>query len=224
MNLDCWDAEEEFVGVWPVASLMDHSCRPNATCEISLNEDGTIARLDVRALREVQPGDGITISYHDEEFMPTELRQRLLAKRGFRCECELCREEVDVARWFVCRRDGCGGVVRGLRGGCGRCDRCLIPFEVDGGGMEEEMQVDGDVMHMLLDYIVKVQHQQQHHEGDVGIPEKWSDGRHPMHYVFHVMVEELMGEDGSLSMEQQECCAKYAETCLRRYGLVKEEG
>jgi hypothetical protein len=69
----------------------------------------------------------LTISYHDEEFMPTEDRQALLSSRGFTCQCPLCSGAIpDRARAAVC--SGCKlGVCSPLLvndTSSWKCDRC----------------------------------------------------------------------------------------------------
>lgn len=73
-------------GAFIVHNCMNHSCRPCVTNVSS----GTSNELQVVALRPIEPGDELTISYIDET-LPIEQRQALLWQQyRFRCRCDLC--------------------------------------------------------------------------------------------------------------------------------------
>lgn len=75
---------------FPLQSCMNHSCCPNAKAFKSENDrDG---QTTIIALRPIEIGEEVTISYIDEE-LPYEERQKLLADYGFRCKCPKCIEE-----------------------------------------------------------------------------------------------------------------------------------
>ena len=76
-------------GLYPKASLFNHSCRPN--CVVSF--DGPV--LVVRAIQPVKAGEELTIAYV-ELYAPREVRrQELREKKGFYCTCWRC--ETDTA-------------------------------------------------------------------------------------------------------------------------------
>lgn len=81
------DLQPVGIGVYPDASLLNHSCRPNASTVF----EGTA--LYVAAARDIAPGEEITISYidlgADLEHRRAELRQGF----GFVCACERCLDE-----------------------------------------------------------------------------------------------------------------------------------
>ena len=91
--------DEELVGIWPLTSMIEHSCFPNCTFNINQNihasDKETLASIDIRAVREIRIGDILTISYNDKEFHPTSERRQLLLARGFECHCDLCDGRVD---------------------------------------------------------------------------------------------------------------------------------
>jgi hypothetical protein len=83
--------KDEACGLWLVASMLNHSCRPNCTIHIpASSSQGGSPSLYLRCIRPINAGDELFISYHDEELMPTEDRQAVLAGRGFTCVCTLC--------------------------------------------------------------------------------------------------------------------------------------
>jgi hypothetical protein len=92
--------EEEWVGVWLMASMMQHSCLPNAVVHIT--NAGDNALISVYACRDITSGSPVTISYVDKEFWCFTDRQQHLRRRGFQCQCELC-VSVDYSRVFCCR-------------------------------------------------------------------------------------------------------------------------
>ncbi|KAI8057672.1 hypothetical protein BDF22DRAFT_661903 [Syncephalis plumigaleata] len=67
------------VGVYPMASLLNHSCRPNCTYRF----DGV--QLQVVARQSIRPGEELTISYIDWIYGPVERRQYY-----FKCQCPRC--------------------------------------------------------------------------------------------------------------------------------------
>jgi hypothetical protein len=85
------DDSDEACGVWLVTSMCNHSCVPNAIAHIESSEDaGGPPPLHLRCIRPIAIGDEISISYHGEEFLPTEDRQSLVTSRGFKCTCPMC--------------------------------------------------------------------------------------------------------------------------------------
>lgn len=88
-------------GLFLRASLLNHSCRPNATYAWN----PISRRLTVHALRLIEKGEEITISYLTGSGA-SEARQRTLkAEYNFRCSCELCSLSPDLLqasdrRWF----------------------------------------------------------------------------------------------------------------------------
>jgi SET domain-containing protein len=77
-------AADQVIGVIldPFASLMNHSCDPNAFvfCE------GT--QLRVRTLRPIAAGDEIMISYTNGSYDYKFRQKRLKSKYFFACECK----------------------------------------------------------------------------------------------------------------------------------------
>ncbi|GAB4859468.1 Histone-lysine N-methyltransferase atxr2 [Ancistrocladus abbreviatus] len=76
--------------LFPLQSCMNHSCCPNA--KAFKTEEDRDGQATIIALRPIQAGEEVTISYIDEE-LPYEERQALLADYGFRCKCPKCLEE-----------------------------------------------------------------------------------------------------------------------------------
>ncbi|KAK3984905.1 SET domain-protein [Cladorrhinum sp. PSN332] len=73
-------------GLFLVASRINHSCRHNA--QNTWNEN--IGRLTIHALRDIEPGEEITICYLPRTG-PYEERQRTLSTTfKFTCACDLC--------------------------------------------------------------------------------------------------------------------------------------
>lgn len=73
-------------GLFLEAAHINHSCRPNA--HKSWNEN--IGRFTIHAVRDIERGEEITISYLGETMYYIE-RQRILTERFyFDCGCDLC--------------------------------------------------------------------------------------------------------------------------------------
>ena len=108
-------------GIYPLASLINHSCRPNACFVFAGNE------LLVRTLAPIPAGTEITVSYVDSRRVAPVRHAHLLQAHDFLCRCAVCsvRDEVrremkgaDAAAWeeermrmgVRCTRR-CGGVM-----------------------------------------------------------------------------------------------------------------
>ena len=94
LPLGC-DAREG--GLFLEASRINHSCRQHAQNTWNAN----IGRLTIHALRDIEEGQEITITYLGDEAEYAERQQSLHDKFFFNCKCDLCslppaqREESD---------------------------------------------------------------------------------------------------------------------------------
>jgi hypothetical protein len=77
------------VGVYPMASLLNHSCRPNCTYRF----DGV--QLQVVARQFIRSGEELTISYIDWIYGPTERASQLERQYFFKCQCPRCLDGED---------------------------------------------------------------------------------------------------------------------------------
>eukprot|EP00756_Hemistasia_phaeocysticola_P021877 Hpha_TRINITY_DN15800_c6_g11::TRINITY_DN15800_c6_g11_i1::g.187028::m.187028 len=90
------------VAVFPLASLMEHSCEPNAIAAV-LDETADFGEsmLEVRALRPIARGEAISIDYLGGLALPTTQRRAMLqASHFFTCQCDRCVDQADKARTF----------------------------------------------------------------------------------------------------------------------------
>lgn len=79
-------SEDERVGVFPMAAYVNNNCSPNA----HKNWNANIGRYTVHAVRDISPGDEITVFYLAK---PHALRtRRALLWKGFQfiCTCDAC--------------------------------------------------------------------------------------------------------------------------------------
>ncbi|KAK2920352.1 hypothetical protein Q8A73_002556 [Channa argus] len=78
------ELQETGVGLYPSLSLLNHDCRPNCVMVF----EGT--KLQLRAVRDINPAEELTISYI-ETLSLTEDRQRQLEDQyHFTCHCQRC--------------------------------------------------------------------------------------------------------------------------------------
>ena len=86
-----YDERAEGTGFFSLQSLVNHECLPSMIPEwIFSLEDGSIGALaSMTSLRDVEPGDELSISYI-EEGLEKEERQEKLRDYGFVCKCKLC--------------------------------------------------------------------------------------------------------------------------------------
>jgi hypothetical protein len=89
-----YDADANCIafGVYPEASYFNHSCAPNI-CRV-MHHGGRVAAF--YALRTIQLGEPLTISYTDvEQQNSAERRRNLLETYRFFCMCERCSGDAD---------------------------------------------------------------------------------------------------------------------------------
>lgn len=84
-------AEAKWIGLYHIASHIDHSCKPNATIEMN-EADQTVT---VKALTDIQSSQPITVSYLPGlDCIDKDARQiSLLSKFGIVCECTACQQQ-----------------------------------------------------------------------------------------------------------------------------------
>ncbi|KAI8359980.1 hypothetical protein BD560DRAFT_491759 [Blakeslea trispora] len=71
-------------GTYPIASLFNHSCRPNAVVMF----DGALSII--RAIEDILPETEITLSYVDTAHSRSHRQRALREKYFFDCQCERC--------------------------------------------------------------------------------------------------------------------------------------
>ncbi|XP_029851001.2 SET and MYND domain-containing protein 5 [Ixodes scapularis] len=82
----------EGCGLYPLQSLCAHSCCPNAEARF-LHNDHTLSLV---ALRDIRPGEEVTVSYIDECSLSRSRHSRIKMLREshlFTCTCPRCEEE-----------------------------------------------------------------------------------------------------------------------------------
>ncbi|XP_029784502.1 SET and MYND domain-containing protein 4 isoform X2 [Suricata suricatta] len=99
-------------GLFPVVSLLNHSCSPNT----SVSFVSTVATI--RASQEIRKGQEILHCYgpHRSRMGAAERRQRLRSQYFFDCSCAACREEERAAagpRWEAFCCESCGALLQG---------------------------------------------------------------------------------------------------------------
>jgi len=68
------------------ASRLNHSCKPNTVWSM----DSEKRTLEVRAVRDIQPGEELTVCYIDPVNMVEDRAKLLMARYNFKCTCEVC--------------------------------------------------------------------------------------------------------------------------------------
>ena len=107
------DASKEVSALFEVSSKFSHSCDPNS--EYSLDEEGQDEpELTHTTLREVAPGEVLTVSYMPLSRWSTTVRRHLLARgKFFSCNCALCTapDRLAALPCPACVRRGADGTV-----------------------------------------------------------------------------------------------------------------
>ncbi|KAH9820107.1 hypothetical protein DFH28DRAFT_1052408 [Melampsora americana] len=79
------DDEVPFFAVVPEPARLNHDCRANAAFHL----DESTLQVYMYAIRDISPGEELTISYRDMK-LTREERRRELKHYGFECQCSLC--------------------------------------------------------------------------------------------------------------------------------------
>ncbi|KAK0614588.1 hypothetical protein B0T14DRAFT_557797 [Immersiella caudata] len=83
-----------YMALFPLVSRMNHGCRPLAM----VNWDSETLTNTIKAFRDIEEGEEITVSYSDLGMLSTERLAVLRSRWGFTCSCELCSSsEEDLA-------------------------------------------------------------------------------------------------------------------------------
>lgn len=109
--------------VYEISCRGNHSCKPNAA--LCVQEDAT---MRLNALRDIEPGESIQVSYIGEGDLlkPTGHRQRMLSSWGFKCNCERCAGQEDT-RGYHC--EACGTLNYRRESGSCTCCQADLPDE-----------------------------------------------------------------------------------------------
>ncbi|KAK4185176.1 hypothetical protein QBC35DRAFT_28739 [Podospora australis] len=95
-----------YSGLFPETALMNHDCAPNAVIRFSK----TTLATEAVAIRDVEPGEELTISYIPID-LPIKERLSLLESHfNFQCTCKLCSAPPDKQRYSDLRRERIGSV------------------------------------------------------------------------------------------------------------------
>jgi hypothetical protein len=74
-------------GVFLLGSRINHSCIPNVHFAFNQN----LNKATFHAVREIDKGEELTLSYIDSANRTRAIRQSELAPRGFKCTCPACK-------------------------------------------------------------------------------------------------------------------------------------
>ena len=75
------------LGLYPLAALTNHSCDPSTAHAFESTQ------LVLRALRTIEPGEAVTISYIELAVPPSIRRAELRAGYSFECVCARCTDD-----------------------------------------------------------------------------------------------------------------------------------
>ncbi|KAF2708047.1 SET domain-containing protein [Pleomassaria siparia CBS 279.74] len=76
----------DFAGMFPAIARTNHDCRPNA----AFHFDKNTFMHKIQTVRDIKPGEEITISYLSHYLDSTERTRRMHDHWGFKCTCHLC--------------------------------------------------------------------------------------------------------------------------------------
>ena len=79
-------------------ALTNHSCSPNSFLDLSYGKDTT---AELRAIKNIEKGEEITITYIMLGYLSKEDRQKQLNKWGFICNCPSCTSGVEEEELII---------------------------------------------------------------------------------------------------------------------------
>jgi hypothetical protein len=92
--------------LFPIASMLEHNCKPNANYETHGN------KLILTAIVPITSGQSISINYLEPYLPKAERLEQLASKYHFDCKCDMCIPEArDLTRGFFCKQGKCDGIV-----------------------------------------------------------------------------------------------------------------
>lgn len=86
-------SEELGLAFDPKLALMNHSCAPSALLQVNG------AEATVIALKDIHPGDEITVCYVDPDLNVEQRRKELKERWFFECDCKRCELELQGRKW-----------------------------------------------------------------------------------------------------------------------------
>lgn len=127
-------AEIEARALYPLVSLINHSCIPNMRHTNLINElksehvEGEIVVMKLEAQRTILPDTELTIRYNDYMMGHTQ-RQKFLSEQWFfSCACERCRDPSEFGTntsGLPCSKQGCSsGFLLPYSCKAWRCNKC----------------------------------------------------------------------------------------------------
>jgi len=132
------------LGYYPPASLLNHSCLPN--CVMVFEKE----KLLVRNIRNIAPGEELTIPYVDTMMPRSERRRELQERYFFLCECERClsapHNEDELLARLRCKNQ-CGVTLVTTTDGRIQCPRCDSVFPQSRADVETKLQEASDTFH-----------------------------------------------------------------------------
>ncbi|KAL7530461.1 hypothetical protein ACHAWF_003385 [Thalassiosira exigua] len=104
-------------GIFCGASMINHSCRPNAVPTFWLRA-GTPPMLQITACQSIEAGDEVTIGYCDASTPRFVRKEYLWTSYKFQCNCLLCNDDTrdDELVGLKCTKKRCEGRVRSVEG------------------------------------------------------------------------------------------------------------
>ncbi|XP_039985904.1 histone-lysine N-methyltransferase SMYD3 [Xiphias gladius] len=191
------ELQEIGVGLYPSLSLLNHDCRPNCVMVF----EGT--KLQLRAVRVINPEEELTISYI-ETLSLTEDRQRQLEDQyHFTCHCQRCDSQDkdglmlcgEEARWRLLKE-----ALPGLEGQKAESDwksllkSCSHLLSTVGGDVPDENLYKLRMTDMALDASIHLGHWEEavrYGEKTIPLYRQYYPDPHPVHGVQLMRVGKL---------------------------------
>ncbi|CAG9810288.1 unnamed protein product [Chironomus riparius] len=106
-------------GIYLAASILDHSCNPNAVATF----EGP--QLSIRLIEDIPElkWDQIRISYVELLDLPETRKEELRRSYYFDCDCDRCKDEKQRAKMvaMACPKEGCDGYIDVMDEKCKEC-------------------------------------------------------------------------------------------------------
>ncbi|KAH3744711.1 histone-lysine N-methyltransferase ASHR1 [Pelomyxa schiedti] len=110
-NISNDDFQPIGVGLYPLAAIINHSCKPNC---VTVFEGDTVF---VRAIEPITAGTELTVTYIELGATVQQRREELMNNFAFLCKCDQCIEDLNPGSRTVelsgyrCTNPGCNGAI-----------------------------------------------------------------------------------------------------------------
>ncbi|KAM3625895.1 uncharacterized protein V6R79_019417 [Siganus canaliculatus] len=188
------ELQEIGVGLYPSLSLLNHDCRPNCVMVF----EGT--KLLLRAVRDINPEEELTISYIETSALAEDRQKQLRDQYHFTCHCERCDAKDkdglmlpgEESTWLLLKE--ALPRLEGLKAQSTLRESCIQLLSTIGGDLPDENLYKLRITDMALDACIHLEHWEEalgYGEKTLPVYRRYYPDPHPVHGVQLMRVGKL---------------------------------